>query len=249
MQLPIPKPPEEVYTLGLDLGQSQDFSALAAAARRELPREPGQSRRIYHHTLRGLKRWPLGTLYTQIVRDVKDIVSQPPLAGSTLGIDRTGCGQPIVELFTQTEVRAYVAPILITAGHAVTPDGSGYHVAKVQLVSVLQRVLQSRRLDIPDAIPESETLQRELLAFRNKVTLARDDDDAAADWRTRPHDDMVLAIAIAVWLAEYTGQGGCQLVEPARDAFGPRPVHLRDRPESQCQHAHLRDRLEGRRDR
>jgi hypothetical protein len=230
MQMPIPKPSEEVYVLGLDLGQSMDFSALAAVARRELPRLPGQSRRIYHHTLRGLKRWPLGTLYTAIVSDVLEIMSKPPLAGCTLGIDRTGCGQPVVELFQQAAVKAYISPILITAGHAVTPDGSGYHVAKVELVSVLQRVLQSRRLDIPDTIPEAETLQRELLAFRTKVTLAKDDDDAAADWRTRPHDDMVLAIAIAVWLAEHTSQCGCELVEPARDPLGPRPVHLRDRP-------------------
>ena len=229
MQMPTPRLSEEVYVLGLDLGQSMDFSALAAVARRELPREPEQVRRIYHYTLRGLKRWPLGTLYTQIVQDVSGIMAQPPLTGCTLGVDRTGCGQPVVELFTQAEVKAYLSPILITGGHAVTPDGAGYHVAKVELVSVLRKVLQSRRLTIPDTIPEAENLQKELLAFRAKVTLSKED-EAAAEWRTRPHDDMVLAIAIAVWLGEYTSQCGCELVEPARSPFGPRPVHLRDLP-------------------
>jgi hypothetical protein len=216
--------------LGLDLGQSQDFSALAAVARRELPREPGQLRRIHHYTLRGLKRWPLGTLYTQIVKDVSDFMAQPPLAGCTLGVDRTGCGQPVVELFTQAMVKAYLSPILITAGHSVLPDGAGYHVAKFVLVSVLQKVLQSRRLDIPNTIPEAETLQKELLSFRNKVTLAKEDD--LTDWRTRPWDDEVLAVAIAIWLGEYTSQCGCERVQPTRDVFGPRPVHLRDLPET-----------------
>jgi hypothetical protein len=89
-------------------------------------------------------------------------------------------------------------------------------------------VLQSRRLTIPDSIPEAETLQKELLAFRAKVTLDKDDEVFGADWRTRPHDDMVLAVAIAVWLAEYTGQGTIEVHESGRDPFASRPVHQRD---------------------
>jgi hypothetical protein len=248
--LETPRPPEELYLLGLDLGQAQDFTALAALSRRELPGRREGLRRLYHYTLRGLRRWPLGTLYTQIVAEVTGILGQPALAACTLGVDRTGCGQPVVDMLTEARTKAnltcYVRPVLITTGHAVTPDGSGLHVAKVELVTALQVVLQSRRLEIPASIAEAETLQKELLAFRAKVTAARTD-TPELDWRDRPHDDMVLAVAIAVFLGEqavaveYRAHGRA----PDRDADGGRETILTD-PRRAGYAERQREREEGR---
>lgn len=198
---------QEPYYLGLDLGQSQDFSALAAlkpvaiAVDPNAPEAERDASPSYRYVLRGLKRWPLKTLYTKIVDDVVKLVSKPPLAGCMLGVDRTGCGQPIVDMIEDAMPLAAIKPILITAGFAVTPDGAGFHVPKRELVSTLQMLLQSRRLEIPSSIPEHKNLEKELTAFRAKITV-KGNETFEADWRERAHDDEVLAVSIAAWLGE-----------------------------------------------
>jgi hypothetical protein len=191
----------EAYFLGLDLGQARDFSALCALRRLDRPR--GGSL----HTLRGLKRWPLGTLYTAICAEVVGLVGRPPLAGCQLGIDHTGVGGAFVDMIKAAGPHATVRPVQITAGSAVTADGMGFHVAKVELVGTLHRVLQEQRLEIPESIPDRATLQQELLAFRARVS-AQGHESFEADWRTRAHDDLVLSVAIAVWLAEHLRPAG-----------------------------------------
>ena len=92
-------------------------------------------------------------------------------------------------------------PALITAGHAVTAgDDGSWHVAKKELVSRLQVLLQTRRLQIARALPDADLLVKELQNFRVKVTVAANEVFEA--WREGQHDDLVLAVAIAVWLAE-----------------------------------------------
>src|SRR5262249_58336871 len=93
--------------------------------------------------------------------------------------------------------------MLITPGHEVVPDGGGYRVAKVELVAVVTRLLESGRLAIPASLSDAKTLGKELLALRAKVTAAGNE-TLAADWRTRAHDDLVLALAIAAFLGEHT---------------------------------------------
>jgi hypothetical protein len=75
-------------------------------------------------------------------------------------------------------------------------------VAKKELVSVLQVLLQSRRLKIAP-LPERDLLLREFQTFRVKVTAAANETFEA--WRERDHDDMVPAVAIAAWLGEHVG--------------------------------------------
>jgi hypothetical protein len=195
-----PAVPED-YFLGLDLGQAKDFSALCALRRRTLPPAEGQTRRIHQYTIRGLKRWPLGTLYTTICGDVVQLVSQPPLAGCQLAVDYTGCGRPFVDMVRQARPLAVVRPVYITGGAGVKQDGPGWNVAKVELVGTLHRVLQEQRLEIPETIPDRPTVQKELLAFRARITPSGQE-SFEADWRTRAHDDLVLSVAMAIWLAE-----------------------------------------------
>src|SRR5262249_10473314 len=102
-----PKPPETPTAqdvLGLDLGQSMGFSALVALRKR-----------AKHYKVRGIKRWPLRTPYTTIVADVVALLSRPPLSGCNLGVDRTGCGQPVVDMLRAGKPKAILRPILITA--------------------------------------------------------------------------------------------------------------------------------------
>ena len=71
---------------------------------------------------------------------------------------------------------------------------------RTDLVGAMQILLQERRLKIAPTLPLAPTPAGELHQFQVRaVSLAA---DAAIEWRERPHDDLVLAIAIAVWLAE-----------------------------------------------
>ena len=60
-------------------------------------------------------------------------------------------------------------------------------------------MLESRRLKIAPTLPDAAVLVRELETFQTKTTLTVDD---ALSWRDGPHDDLVLAVGVAVWLAE-----------------------------------------------
>ena len=191
----------------MDLGQLQDFSALCVVERTAPPAgEPT-------YAVRHLHRWPLGTAYTTIAVDVADTAYRPALGRPHIAADATGVGQAVMEI-VRGEIRAKsedgrwpaLCPVLITGGQAVTwgPDLT-WHVAKVELVSVLQALLSSRRLKIAADLPEAGILIEELKAFRAKITVAGNETFGA--WRERDHDDMVLAVALALWLAENAPRG------------------------------------------
>src|SRR4051812_47169389 len=192
---------EERFFCGLDLGQVSDFSGLVALQQWDLPRISGGIRQLYRYEIRGVKRWPLRTPYTAIATDVAELVRQGPLAGCMLGVDKTGVGAGVLEIIAAARPNATVRPVLITSGHSVSAQGAGFNVPKLELVAAVTAVLESGRLAIPKAMPEAETLGQELLAFRARVTTAGNE-TMAADWRMRQHDDLVLALAIAVWISE-----------------------------------------------
>ncbi len=103
------------YTLGLDLGQAADYSALAIVER--LTRETGKMEWVYpmgysfapaqlvpayeslYHLIH-LERFELGTGYPAIVDRVCELMERPPLKGQAeLVVDATGVGRPVVDMF------------------------------------------------------------------------------------------------------------------------------------------------------
>jgi hypothetical protein len=194
------------YCVGLDLGQAQDFSALAVVERAAPPEDPGAG----WYAVRHLFRWPLGTTYRNIAGDVAALVRRPPLSRPWLAIDQTGVGSAVLELFDPGDLAADLKPVLITGGHAVfRGDDGAWHVAKVQLVSTLQLLLQSRRLKVASELPLADVLRRELVAFRVKISAAGNESFEA--WRERDHDDLVLAVALACWTLENAPRGRLQI--------------------------------------
>ena len=208
--------PEADYFLGLDLGQASDYTALAVLER------PGADGGDLAYALRHLRRFPLGTPYTAVVPAVCRLAAGTPLRGrTTLVVDQTGVGRPVVDMLRRA-ADCRVVPVTITSGLAATVAGDGSrHVPKKELVSGLQLLLQSRRLRVARALPEAQALVRELEAFRVKVTAAAHETFGA--WREGQHDDLVLAAALAGWLAEREprhgpeayGAGGGSLVAGA----------------------------------
>lgn len=183
------------YFCGLDLGQSQDFSAFTV-----LERLTPVSIALPHYHVRHLERWPLGTRYPKIVADVKKRMTQAPLSASCeLVVDQTGVGRPVLDLLIAEHLRPI--GVTITGGDAVTHDGDEWRVPKRILVSVLQVLLQGGRLKVAESLPEAATLVREFLAFQVKIDL-RTAHDSYGAWREGAHDDLVLAVALGGWYGE-----------------------------------------------
>jgi hypothetical protein len=162
---------------------------------------PGALRPVY--SLRHLERFELGTSYPAIVRAVSSLLGRPPLAQSwtALAVDKTGVGAAVCDLLRPAFPA--MATVVITGGKEATTEFGGFRVPKADLVSVLQVLLQGRRLKIASGLEAAEVLVRELSTFRAKVNIATGNESFEA-WRARDHDDLVLAVALAAWLGEYS---------------------------------------------
>lgn len=210
--------------MGLELGQAQDYTALAVLEppRVERGRPPELRRPAY--ALRHLHRFPLGTQYPEVVRQVPALLrTHPPLSGCTFAVDQTGVGRAVVHMFTDVmrgKVACTFVPITIAVGLTVgVGTGSGLHIPKKELVGILQVLLQNRRLHIASELPDAAVLVRELENFRVKITAAANETFEA--WRERAHDDLVLAVALAAWCGEKALPPSVDPPEP------PRYTHLR----------------------
>jgi hypothetical protein len=186
------------YFLGLDLGQTRDFTALAVLERSP-PTDAGAAVEPPEYALRHLHRFPLGTPYTEIVPAVVALVRDGPLVESPVVVDQTGVGRAVVDLMRRAV--GWVVPVTITGGHAVTvTEDRSFHVPKKELVTCLQVVMQSRRLRIARGLHEADVLVRELQQFQVKITASAN--ETFGVWREGQHDDLVLAVALACWWAE-----------------------------------------------
>jgi len=179
--------------LGLDLGQRKDHSALSVVQREFSP--AGERR----YGLRYLKRWQLGTAYPEILTDLANLLRNPIFEQPKLAVDVTGVGLGVFDFVKQAQLPAVLRPILVTAGSHVTNEAGCWHVPKKELVATLQVLLQTRRLKVAN-LPERDLLVKELLAFKVKVSAAGNESFEA--WRERDHDDLVLSVAMALWLGE-----------------------------------------------
>ena len=195
-------PPPRTYLIGVDLGQARDPSAVIVAEKSDGP--TGARYGVGH-----VERLPLNSRYPAVVAHVRSVVAailaERPKPSVTLVVDRTGVGRAVGDLMTAETVG--IAPILvtITAGDAVTrADDGGWRVPKRELASVIQAALETSRLEFAGDEPLLNALKEELTGFRAKIKLATGHTtfEAGDDWRSAPHDDLVLALALAMWAGE-----------------------------------------------
>ena len=214
------------YLVGLDLGQAQDYSALVIVEQQQAPPAPPL------YAVRHLHRWALGSPYPRITQDLAATLARPPLTGRTaLVVDHTGCGRPVVDHLRQAGLE--LIAVSLHGGDSVSHTGSNYRVPKRDLVGAVQVLLQQQRLLFAEALPLTSVLTSELLNFKVTIdpTTAH---DAYSAWRERDHDDVVLALALALWWGER--EAGSRLPEisllPAlqgtrKPAFGPEGMRTR----------------------
>ncbi len=89
---------------------------------------------------------------------------------TTLAIDATVVGRPVVDTFAERNLPAHLLPVTITGGHKAHSEAGGRHVPKRILVSTLQVALQNQRLRIAAKLTEAATLQKDLQDFQLTFT-------------------------------------------------------------------------------
>ncbi len=111
-----------MFFVGLDLGQKQDFSAVAVVERAERTRA-WLSPEFGCMQVRYLERMPLGTAYAHVVNRVSEIMRHPALAQQNrLVVDATGVGAPVVEMLRAGKAAFPVTAVTITSGRACAWD-------------------------------------------------------------------------------------------------------------------------------
>jgi hypothetical protein len=222
------------YAIGLDLGQASDPTALAVLKITDSGQADLAGRPLPRLDCVHLERLQLGTSYPDIVKRVVALCADPRLRveihrgripaeefldNPRLVIDATGVGRSVVDMFIDAAPEAEVLPLTITAGDKHRRDSwnqeagtTAYWVPKKELVGSVQAGLQSGRLKFAGTLKLADTLKKELLAFRVKVSVVGNESFGA--WRERDHDDLVLAVAMASWVASLPSQWGSWGVDP-----------------------------------
>lgn len=193
-------------SIGVDLGQARDATALAALA--SYPGEPvetgrGRTRRPLHHDLVALERLRAGVPYPQQVELITAFADrfaddQRP----SLFVDATGVGRPVLDLLRQGCPHR-IHGVTITPGASTTQNGQDWGVPKADLIGALDVALSSRRIHFLPDLALARDLDKELRAFSYELSAT-----GRPKYEGRgAHDDLVLALALAVWGAERGGGG------------------------------------------
>jgi len=198
------------FYVGLDLGQSADYTALAVVHSVHTRTPDGQAAKGLH--LRHLERYPLRTPYPEIAEKVAALVrdeklspseydpsrgrysSQPP----ALTVDNTGVGVAVTDLLKGKGLK--FTPVTITGGETAHKTGRNWRVPKRDLVAALEVPFHTGELKVAEGLTLWPVLREELLNFRRKINL-KTAHDSYEHWRETDHDDLVLATALACWQA------------------------------------------------
>jgi hypothetical protein len=199
------------FTCGVDLGRSFDPTAVAII--RKVGAETGHP--IFQCGY--LTRLPLDMTYPAQVAQIKALVGR--LRGSCeIVIDHTGVGKAVADIFQLAGMAT--VNVTITGGDVTTQEGLDFHVPKLNLVAILQSALHQGQLKIARGLADAQSLVEELQNFQSSVT-------DGGTWRfgargSSKHDDLVLALAIAVWRSAgdvtFSNWG---LFEYMRQTYGP----------------------------
>ena len=185
-----PQLQHQAFYMGLDLGQSRDYTAIIVVEQLALAEE-----KEFH--IRYCERMELGTSYTQVTKHVKSLLTRinEPV---TLIVDATGVGRPVIDALRNDGLTP--VPITVHGGQNVSIDESGWHVPKRDLVAAAKVLLAKSQLKIGRTIGFADVLISELQNFHVNININTGHDSYEA-WREGDHDDLVFAVSLACWWA------------------------------------------------
>jgi hypothetical protein len=208
------------YYVGLDLGQSNDYTALAVVQSVKQRGLDGSTKIFLH--LRHLERYPLGTPYTSVADGVTALIRSPVLSRDEydptkgrvarpkveLIVDKTGVGVAVTDLLKERGLK--FTSVTIHGGERATRNGREHSVPKLDLVAAFEVPFYSEKLKVAEGLPLWPTLREELQNFLRKVD-KKTAHTSFEHWRETDHDDLVLAAALACWKATYKRKGTTRL--------------------------------------
>lgn len=190
------------YVVGVDLGQAKDYTAIAVIGKAEEKgrRDPAtwefKTSKVLQ--LRHLERIVLGTTYPDVVKRVVEVARAPALLGRCqIVVDGTGVGRPVVDLLREAPTECTIWPAMLTGGDSESSAGGYYRIPKRELITRLQVLLQTGKLQIAAGMKFGPELVAEMAAMQVKISAAGNEQFGA--WREGTHDDMVFAVALACW--------------------------------------------------
>jgi hypothetical protein len=196
------------YFVGLDLGQSADYTALAVVQSVKERAEGGNFRTVLQ--LRHLQRYPLRTSYTTIADGVVDVMRSGALTSDEydparhrvakpsleLLVDKTGVGRGVTDILKEWGLK--FTGIVIHGGETTHNTDGSYHVPKKDIVAALEVPFDKGTLKIAEGLELWPALREELQSFRRKQN-PKTAHVSFEHWRDSDHDDLVLAVAMACW--------------------------------------------------
>jgi hypothetical protein len=199
MFLPPAKPhvPKTAWFLGLDLAQRQDFTALATVQLAWTI--TGHNKATWEQEwtpsliIRSLDRYELAQSYTAYQDAVQDRVNSIRAFDATskihLALDAAGPGAPVIDDLRSSNIDARVHPITITGGAHPAHSTHGANVPRRALVSRALLLIERGTLQAQPGLDNWSALREELLRLR------------AGDSHSKAHDDLAIALTLAVWQA------------------------------------------------
>lgn len=203
--LPYPETKGPPVVVGIDIGQQRDPSAIAVAEYLKRDREDMPDVSEWYFPIRYLQRVPLNTSYPDVAARVVEIIDglqarDTPPKRIHVAIDVTGVGRGVSDILTAPlrKRRVRLSNVTIVAGLTLTGEiGRGdVSIGKEQMVSRLQSLFQTGRIQIPANHAEAEAMAKELLDFELRMTPKGNQQSGA--FKTGAHDDLVIALALAV---------------------------------------------------
>ena len=96
------------YFTGLDLGQSQEYTAFAVLEQTRIPNPLKPGRYLKQYAVRHLERFALGTAYTEVASALAKTFDDPALQGTVLAVDQTAVGDPVVRMLRRSGIAARI---------------------------------------------------------------------------------------------------------------------------------------------
>jgi hypothetical protein len=190
--------------IGVDLGKEQDPSAIVIVEFVMEPRgtvDAATRAPLFDCALvvRHIESPPLGTEFLTVGTRVLELARHPRLSGhSTIVADANGPGGPVIEYLRRPPLTAPLIAVKTTSGHAARQVDGSYHVSKSVLMDCLEYALRMKKLRIAQ-LPLTEELLRQLVLLEREE---RSSGNAVFNTPSaRVHDDLAMALAMAVWRA------------------------------------------------
>ena len=197
---------KKYFAVSLDVGQQSDYSALSVIEAKDF-----EKRETRWYSVRHLQRFELKTPYPDVVsrtmvaierlrgEDHRHHPAKPYDVQTRFCLDMTGLGRPIRDMF----VRAGAKPVgvVITGGSEVSHIPGGFSVPKRELISNMAILMEGGKLKMAQRFKESTAVLKEFQNFRLKINISTGHDGYEA-WREGDHDDLILSLAMGLWLLE-----------------------------------------------